>query len=171
MNAAAIISLCAAALQLGMGLLLVGLARAPGWRAARTFALIALTASAYSAADLWFAMPQASDAAVLWASRANYLMGSLHAVAWLLYIFGGPSASARAMPRPAQILALVLTVCGVGILVTGAQIVPGQWTDVTVEWANVQYHTPKARPWAEYYALLVLATLAIPFAVFLPPNR
>jgi signal transduction histidine kinase/ActR/RegA family two-component response regulator len=133
--------------------------------------LIALTASAYSAADLWFAWPNASDEAVLIASRANYFMGALHAVAWQLYTFGGPTASAREMPRPAQILCAVLTITGLAILVTGAHAIPGQWHDVTVEWAGVSYHTPAVYAWAEYYALFVLASLAIPFLVCIPRAR
>lgn len=165
---AAIISLCAAALQLGMGLLLVGLARAPGWRVARSFALIALTAAVYSAADMFFAWPSASDNAILWASRANYCVGALHAVAWLLYTFGGPTASPRQMPPAAKVLAAILTVTALGIFITGAHTIPGQWQDVRVEWASVVYHTPRVHEWAEWYALILLASLAIPFVVFIP---
>lgn len=168
MNAAAIISLCAAALQLGMGLLLVGLARAPGWRAARTFALIALTAFAYSAADVFFALPSVGESTLLWASRANFLMASLHAAAWLLYTFGGPTASARHMPLAAKILAGILAVVGLFIFATGAQTLPGVWTDVDVAWAKVHYHAPQAREWAQGYAMFVLLSLAVPFAGFIP---
>ncbi|MEO7997129.1 MAG: hypothetical protein ABI852_06765, partial [Gemmatimonadaceae bacterium] len=170
-NAAAILSLCAAALQLGMGLLLVGLARAPGWRAARTFALIALTAFAYSAADVFFAMPSASESALLWATRANFFMGSLHAVAWLLYTFGGPTASARGMPLAAKVLATVLAVSGLIIFLFGAPVVPGEWTDVSISWANVHYRAPKMNQWGEGYATGVLLSLAVPFAGFIPRAR
>lgn len=168
MSIAAIISLCAAALQLGMGLLLVGLARAPGWRAARTLAMLALTASAYSAADIVFALPSASDQTVLLASRVNYFVGSLHGVAWLLYTFGGATASPHKMPLPVKIFAGTLTVTAIALLITGAQTIPGQWQDVRIEWANVVYHTPRVYAWAEWYALTVLLTLAVPFAVFIP---
>lgn len=168
MSIAAIISLCAAALQLGMGLLLVGLARAPGWRAARTLALLALTAAAYSAADIVFALPSASDGAVLLASRVNYFVGALHGVAWLLYTFGGPTASPHRMPRPVKIFAAALTVAAFAILVTGAHTIRGQWQDVHIEWANVVYHTPRVHEWAEWYALAILVTVAVPFVVFVP---
>ncbi|MBC8090125.1 MAG: response regulator [Phycisphaerae bacterium] len=168
MSISAIISLCAAALQLGMGLLLVGLARAPGWRVARTFALIALTAAVYSFGDIFFALPTASDETVLWASRLNYCFGSLHGVAWLAYTFGGPTASPRRMPVAAKALAIFLTVVALFILLTGAHVIPGQWQDLRVDWASVQYHTPLVYEWAEWYALAILAAVAIPFAVFIP---
>lgn len=176
MNAAAIISLCAAALQLGMGLLLVGLARAPGWRAARTFALIALTAFAYSATDVVFALPSIDDAIVLWASRANFFVASLHAAAWLLYAFGGPTASARRMPLPAKYLAAGLVLGGAIVFAVGPHAIgpSGQalgWKDIDVEWAGVTYHTPLVRPWVEFYALFVLLSLAVPFAGFIPRAR
>lgn len=171
MNAAAIISLCAASLQLGMGLLLVGLARAPGWRAARTFALIALTAFAYSAADVFFALPSVNDQIVWWALRANFLVASLHAAAWLLYTFGGPTASARHMPVWTKVLASVLTVCGLFFFVTGPHSRPASWEDVEVVWANVRYHTPTLRVSAEWYAMFVLVSLAVPFAGFIPRAR
>ncbi len=171
MNAAAIFALCNAVLQLGTGLLLVGLARAPGWRAARTFALIALTASAYSAADIFFAMPELGDAPVLWASRLSFFAGSLHCAAWLLYTFGGPTATPRALPSPLKALAGLLTGVGTFILVFGTHELPGVFADTTIPWAGVAYHSPVLRPWAEWYGLVMIGSLLVPFAAFVKRAR
>lgn len=171
MNAAAVLALCAAMLQLGMGLLLVGLARAPGWRSARTFAMLALTASAYSAANMFFALPSLDDSAVLYASRVNFFAASLHFAAWLLYTFGGPTASARVLPKSLKALALVLVGTGVFILVTGLHYIPGVWADSTIAWANVSYRSPTLRPWAEWYGLVLVGALLLPFSAFVKRAR
>lgn len=150
-----------------MGLLLLGLSRAPGWRTVRIFALIALTASAYSAANTFFALPGFSDAAVIAASRFNYFAGSIHCAAWLLYTFGGPTASLRALSRPVQGVALLLTVGGTVCLLTGWHVNPGIWNDLTIGWAHVSYRSPTLKPWAEWYGLAMVMSLLLPFGEYI----
>lgn len=171
LNAAAVLALCAAVLQLGIGLLLVGLSRAPGWRAARVFALIALTASAYSAANMFFALPTFGDRAVLNASRVNFFAGSLHCAAWLPYTFGGPTASIRRLSAPIKALMAVLIGVGTFILLTGLHYVPGVWSDTSITWAGVSYHSPTLWPWAEWYGMVMLAALVLPFVEFVRRAR
>lgn len=171
MNAAAVLALCAAVLQLGMGLLLLGLSRAPGWRAVRTLALIALTASAYSAGNTFFALPGYSDAAVLIASRVDFLAASLHGIAWFLYTHGGPTASIRYLPRPLKALSALIATVGVVIALTGSHVNPGGWADLSIDWARVAYRSPTLKPWAEWYSALLVASLLIPFAEFVARAR
>lgn len=171
MNAAAVLALCAAVLQLGMGLLLLGLSRAPGWRAVRTFALIALTASAYSAANTFFAMPGFSDESILRASRVDYVAASLHGFAWFLYTFGGPTASFRRLPLALKVLTGVLVGIGFYIFFTGAHVIPGAWSDIRIGWANVAYRSPELKVWAEWYSLMLVGSLLVPFGSFIARAR
>ncbi len=154
-----------------MGLLLLGLSRAPGWRGVRVFAFIALTASAYSAANIFFALPGFSDSAVLAASRWNYLAGSLHCAAWLLYTFGGQSPSWSRVNRPLKALAIALAAGGAFIFLTGLHYIPGVWANTTISWAHVSYRSPTLRPWAEWYGLLMVGSLLVPFFSYVQRTR
>ncbi|MEP7345850.1 MAG: HAMP domain-containing sensor histidine kinase [Gemmatimonadaceae bacterium] len=171
MNAAAVLALCATAMQLVMGILLLRLASAPGWRSARTFAGIALTAAIYCAATMCFALPRLSDDVVLLASRATYGMASFHVAAWLLYCFGGPVGSVREVPQPLRALVYLLVVGGLWILLTGTHVTPDKWTDISIPWADVQYHSPTPRAWTRWYANVMIALLLFPFVEFVKRAR
>ena len=62
---------------------------------------------------------------MLWASRLSYFAGSLHCAAWLLYTFGGPTATPRALPNPLKVLAVLLAGVGTFILIFGMHERPG----------------------------------------------
>ncbi len=154
-----------------MGILLLRLASAPGWRSARNFAGIALTAGAYSAANVCFAVPEFSDDVVLLAARANLAMASFHVAAWIIYAFGGATGSIRELSPRLRPIVLVLVSVGLWVALTGSGAAPGEWNDINVHWAGVQYHVPALRTWAEWYAALMLSALALPFIEFVKRAR
>ena len=83
-NLAAACALTAASANLPMAGLHIAIARAPGWRVARLFAGIALTAGLYSLVNTVYAIQGLPDAAYLAAGRLSYLIGTVHALLWLV---------------------------------------------------------------------------------------
>lgn len=80
----AAVSVASAAVALHMGLLSLRFGAAPGWRAQRTFAWVALTAAGAIATNVVNTLP-AGDAVVLWFTRVQLAVLLLHAAAWLRF--------------------------------------------------------------------------------------
>jgi signal transduction histidine kinase/CheY-like chemotaxis protein len=158
MNLALALALIATTLNLSTAIFLFTLAHAPGWKAARVFSGLALTAGLYSAGNVVFALAGLPDAVYLAAGRGAYALGLLHVVLWLLHAYGGPDASPRAMPRPIQALALFGTALAVILTVTGVHLTPVV-TEVVIPWPRAVYHYPVANPLGE--AVLALAPLLL----------
>src|SRR3974390_769077 len=98
-NAGIVIALAAAAVNLSMAALQFAIARAPGWRIARLFAGMALTAGLYNIVNSVYCIAGMSDAVYLAAGRLSYLTGTVHAVLWLMYAYSDGNGSLRKAPR------------------------------------------------------------------------
>lgn len=162
MQPAIIQALVTTVLNLAMAVAMFAIARAPGWRGASIFGWIALSASAYCAGNYVFAFPGLADTTYLAAGRWNYLWANLHAVAWLPYVFGGPAASWRAMPRPARWVGAAGLAAAAVFAVTGAHLSPAIRA-IDVAWAGARYHYPTATPAGDTYGWCMLAILGISF--------
>ena len=81
-NPGVVIALTAGAVNLSMAALHFAIARAPGWRIARLFAGMALTAGLYNTLNAVYCIAGMPDAVYLAAGRLSYLVGTVHAVLW-----------------------------------------------------------------------------------------
>lgn len=171
MNVATALPIVAAALQLGVGLLLAALSRAPGWKRARTFCVIALSAAAFSATNVVFTLEEPTLLAREIAGRANYALGALHVAAWLAYVHGGPDGSPRAMPRRWQILAALTALVGLMCLVPGVPVYDDTLQPTSVAWAGMRYLTPTTRWFGDLAGAFLVLGLAVPLASFVGEVR
>ena len=136
MNAALLISACTFALQLGLGALLVGVARAPGRRAAGVFALLSFSAAAFSLGNVLTILdPMGGDVRDL-GSRLKYCAAGLHVCGWLTYAHGSSEARWRHLPEAVRWLIVLSAVAGGTCLLTGWHAVRGQLSWVEVPWAR-----------------------------------
>jgi signal transduction histidine kinase len=170
-NAAAVTSLCSAVLQLCMGLVLLGVSRAPGWKSSRVYATISLSAALYSATNVAFALPGASDSLLAVASRLNYLTAAVHCGAWLVNAFGDPANPLRGLSR--QVKLLVVTTVGVGLtcFVTGWHAQPNTWFAMNIPWAGVQYRSLETTLFGDLAGFLYISVLGVVFAQFVSRAR
>ena len=159
MNLAAAIALPSATLHLALAALLFAISRAPGWRVARVFALIAFTAGVYSAAQVSMTVEGLNPLVYEIAGRFNYVAAALHSAAWLVFGFGGPDADVAAMPRWARRLALLVAVVGTApVLLPGFM---GPPAPVDVRWAGVRYMYPSTTPLSEAVGYVELGALLL----------
>ncbi|MBK6488423.1 MAG: HAMP domain-containing histidine kinase [Gemmatimonadetes bacterium] len=142
MNTAVVLSACVAVLHAGLGVLLLAVSRAPGWRAARVFAVIAFSAAGYSVGNISLSYASLPDAVRLAGVRFNFLMAGIFVAAWILYAFGGRSTSVRGLPRWASMLAGLCLLGGVIGVTSDLLFVPRVFTDVDVTWSGVRYRFP-----------------------------
>ncbi|MCC6929705.1 MAG: HAMP domain-containing histidine kinase [Gemmatimonadaceae bacterium] len=145
MNAAVLLSACVAILQLAMAVLFIAVARAPGWRQARTFALIATSAAAYSAGNIGASWHPMADPIRRVLATVSYVAAGIFAAGWLVFAFGGSDGRVREMPRWARALALA-SLGGAAISITTLQLSSDTWVDITVDWATLHYRFPAPNP-------------------------
>jgi signal transduction histidine kinase len=158
-NLAAAIALSSATLHVALAALLFAISRAPGWRVARVFATIALSAGLYSGAQVLMTVAGLPPKIYLAAGRFNYAAAAVHAAAWLVYAFGGADAQVAAMPRWSRRLAAALAATG-----AAAALLPGfvgAPSVVEVAWAGVEYHYPASTPLSDALGVAVVAVLLL----------
>lgn len=156
-----LLSACVAVLLLGLGVLLLAVARAPGWHNARVFAVIALSAACYSVGNITAAWYPLSDELRLAGMRVSFLSASVFAAGWLLRAFGERSRSMFAVPSWVKGWAIAMVVSGVIAIVYPRPYVDGTFTDLTVEWAHARYRFATLTPLGSVVAFLYLASVAV----------
>ena len=166
-NLAAACALTAASANLPMAGLHIAIARAPGWRVARLFAGIALTAGLYSLVNTVYAIQGLPDAAYLAAGRLSYLIGTVHALLWLVYAYSDGNGSLRTAPRWVRWVAASVVAASLFFAATGWQLT-ARVSTFRIAWAGVTYHYPVTTSIGDVYGLLVLA---LPAAGILQLNR
>jgi signal transduction histidine kinase/ActR/RegA family two-component response regulator len=159
-NLAVLIPLCAATINLTSGIVLAAISRAPGWRVLRTSSAIAFTAGAYCLTAVPYGLRDLDTSFYVAVARTTYLAGFLHAIAWLVFAFGGPEASPRQVPRPVRFLIGVLAALAFVFAVTGAHL-QDRVTVVDVGWAGIKYHYPLATPVGDLLGLLIPMTMVL----------
>jgi hypothetical protein len=132
------------------------ISRAPGWRGARAFGTVALTATCYSLGNLVSCMDGLPFAAYSAGARWNYLFAALHVLSWYPVMFGGPDGTLRSMRLPLRGLVLAdLGLTGV-LLVTGWHM-HAELRPTAVPWAGVVYHNLATTPLGDVYGAVQLA--------------
>jgi PAS domain S-box-containing protein len=160
-NLAVAIAVTAAAINLAMAALHFAIARAPGWRIARLFAGLALTAGVYNALSACFAVQGLSDAHYLIAGRLTYLVASVHVVLWIAYAYSDRDGSWKSLAAPVQwlisatLLVSATFACAGGVLYNKVGM-------VDVAWARTRYTFPLTTPTGDVFgmALAMLGVLA-----------
>jgi len=169
-NVAFVVSACVAVLQLGIGVLLVPVSRAPGWRGAWAFALIAFSGAGYSATNLVASYWPLSDSAQLLGAQTSYLAATVFVSAWLVSAFGGESASVRQLPRWCQAFVVALLTAGLMSFLARSWFFTGQFTEVAVGWAGVRYRFPEPALLGELVSYLCLAGVAVTCVAYCSPR-
>lgn len=162
MNVAILLAVFTATVSVGTGLAHLAVSQAPGWRASRTFALIAFSAGLYSIGNVTFCSSGLPPAAYLVVLRTNYLAAHLHALGWIPMAYGGPDASWAGVPRPLRVGMLASVAIALVFALTGIHLVP-IFDDLHIAWANVTYHYVRTTPIGDAYGTLIVFTLLVPF--------
>lgn len=160
MTVAVGLALVAAVLNTATGLLQLALSRAPGFRRARTLAFVALTAGVYAFADVALASDGLSARAYEALGRLNYATVGLHLCGWLVYFYGGPDASPRAMSRPVRALCGGVLVTSAFFALTGLHLRP-TITVIELGWLG-RYHYATTTPLGDALGTALLASLLLP---------
>src|ERR1700722_5937950 len=107
-----ILAICGATAGGLFALISLALAKAPGWKELRWFAVIAASAGAYCAC-VAAELGSGDDAVVLAFSRVSMALVALNALAWLRYSMGGPAHGVdRALEAVAAVIAALALVPG-----------------------------------------------------------
>jgi signal transduction histidine kinase/ActR/RegA family two-component response regulator len=150
-----ILAVCGATLGAFFALVSVALAKAPGWKELRWFAVIAASAGGYCAC-VAAELGSGDDAVVLAFSRVSIALAAINALAWLRYSMGGP---ARGLDRALEAVAGVIAALA---------LVPGLLVGATVTRHEGASSTGVAPTVGGLLAFAVLlAVVAVPFARYL----
>lgn len=170
MNIGFHLAVLAATFSFATALAHFAISRAPGWRGARAFGTVALTATCYSLGNLVSCMDGLPFAAYSAGARWNYLFAALHVLSWYPVMFGGPDGTMRSMRLPLRGLVLAdLGLTGV-LLVTGWHM-HAELRPTAVPWAGVVYHNLDTTPLGDVYGAVQLGLLLPPFAEVLRRHR
>jgi len=167
MNTATTVSIVAAAIELVLGVLALGFARAPGWRHLRMFAMVTFSAAAFSAGNVAFSLPGVSDELIFVVGRLNWAAGGLHCAAWILY---SRLQYGDHLRRRERVALVALALVGVAALVPGVMITD-QVEVQTVAWAGVTYHTPASTELGSLMAVVFPLSLTLPFRRYVEKTR
>jgi signal transduction histidine kinase/CheY-like chemotaxis protein len=159
-NAAVAIPLIAATVNITSGIVHIAISRAPGWRVARASAAIALTGGLYCLTAIPFGFDGLADASYLATARATYVAAVLHAIAWVVYAFGGPDGSPGALSRQVRWFVAAFLALTAVVTVTGLHL-RNEVTTVSVAWAGVRYHYPVATVAGDLFGLTVPGTFCL----------
>ncbi|MBI5171052.1 MAG: response regulator [Candidatus Eisenbacteria bacterium] len=170
MPVATAIALITATFNLAMAVGHLAISRAPGWRIARTFSLIASTAALYSVGNIVFTLHDLPLDVYLAGLRGQYVWASLHVVAWLPYAYGLDTPSLKRLPALPRWYAYVLLTLTAVFAVTGWHI-RGPLHHLTIEWASATYHYVSNTPLGDAYSALIAVGIALPLVQFVKRAR
>lgn len=158
-NAALMLSTSAFALQLGLGALLLGVARAQWWREARIFALLSFSAAAFSLGNLLTLSDVNAGVVRDLRSRLKYGAAGLHVCGWLVYAYAGTGARWLDVPRRIRALVVFVGAIGVTCVLTGWHADRAQWSWVEVPWAHVTYRIAESTTFGVFASYVYVAAL------------
>jgi two-component system cell cycle sensor histidine kinase/response regulator CckA len=159
LNPGILIALVAAAVNLSMAALHCAIARAPGWRIARVFAGMALTACIYDILNIVYCVAGLSDAVYLAAGRISYLVATVQGVLWLVYAYSDGASdgdrSLHSLPKAVRWIAVSAVMAGLVLGATG-WLFSAHVDEVPIAWAGITYYYPVTTALGDAYAVLVL---------------
>ena len=155
---ALVISLSAAVANLCMAMLHLALARAPGWRLARLFAVIALSAASYNIVSGFLSSGGFPDVFYLRLARLAYFIANLHCCTWILYAHAGADGSLRQVPERVRWMVVSALTASTILALTGLGLEP-RVDLISIPWAKVSYHYPRTTHLGDIYGLMMPAVL------------
>lgn len=170
MNIGTLLSFAASLLLCAIGVLLVVVARAPGWARARLYAFIAFSGASYAAVDVLFSLDAVSIEVVRRTGVLNFFLGSIHAVAWLAMAFATPERPWADLPRRYRWLGALTLLFGLLALIPDLVTRPTAHI-VEVRWLGVQYRQTDTTAYADALLVWLLVVLALPFGRFIRDYR
>jgi signal transduction histidine kinase/CheY-like chemotaxis protein len=165
-NLATLISLGAAFLQLGAGLVFLAIAGAPGWAKARLFAMLALTAGLYSAVDVAFSLHSVSTQTILLLGPINFFLATLHSSTWVVYAFAEPERPWQTLRHRYRVVVALTLLWGAMALLPHTVIRTSIRT-VEVAWLGVTYRQPETSPFGDFLSVWFLLVLTLPLGRFI----
>ncbi len=170
MPVATVLALFTATLSLAMAIGHFAISRAPGWRVARSFAYMAATASMYSFGNVVFTLHDLPTEVYALALRLQFLIASLHLVAWLPFAYALDGPDLKQLPRFPRLFAHTMMVLAVLFALTGWHI-RGPLHHLTIEWANVTYHYVSTTALGDAYSVGMLLGFLLPLSQFVRRAR
>ena len=162
MNIALALAIATATLNLATAIAHYAISRAPGWRVARAFSLIALAAALYSCGNVVMGIEGLPGKFYVSAVRWNYVWAHVHVLAWLPFAFGGPDASFRAMPAAVRRLVWANAPIAMLFALTGWHLT-GQLYDLPISWAHVVYRYAVTTRIGDLYGIVLVGTLCVTY--------
>jgi two-component system, cell cycle sensor histidine kinase and response regulator CckA len=159
-NLAVATCLIAASLNIGVGLLHLALARAPGWRFARLISAITVTAGAYSICGMVLCNPGLTDSVYLVFSRLAYLFATLHCAGWLLYAYLPAEDPGPPLPLWVRRVATV-AIAAAPFAVLPHLVTRSEVAVVAAPINDVVYRYAVATPFGSVYVCGLLALLVV----------
>ncbi|MFN8586225.1 MAG: ATP-binding protein [Candidatus Eisenbacteria bacterium] len=170
MPVATVLALFTATINMVMAIGHLAISRAPGWRIARTFAAMALTASLYSFGNVIYTLHDLPPDVYTVSLRVQFLLASLHLVAWLPFAYALDGPDLPKLPRLARWYAYTTLGIAVVLLVTGWHV-RGPLHHLTIGWANVVYHYVSTTPIGDAYSVWLAVGYTLPLVQFIRRAR
>jgi signal transduction histidine kinase/ActR/RegA family two-component response regulator len=171
MNLLVGITLAIAVLQLSLGLVLLGMVRAPEWRGVWPFSMIALSAGAFSLINVTFLTPGVSDGGIEIAVRLNFVVAAVHLAAWLVYAYTNDAGEIANIPAGVRRAIIGTLALGVLLGVTGWHFVPGAVQSVPMPGTAHEYRFLKFTVIGHLFGGWCLVVLALALWRFLQRLR
>lgn len=171
LNIIVALALSTLAFHAGATVLLLAIARAPGWARVRIVTMLAATAGLYSLVDLIATQRQYSASAIALATTLNVSVAAVHAAGWLWFTFSDEHGSWRSIPRGVRRLGIVSVALALAISLLGLVVTPGQVDRVHVPAFGIDFLQPRLSPLGTLSAAVILCTLIVSFLAFVRRAR
>nr|MCU0649113.1 ATP-binding protein [Gemmatimonadaceae bacterium] len=164
-------TLSIAVLQCSLGLVLLGVMRAPEWRGVWPFAVIALSAGVFSLVNVVYIAPGFSDAAIVAGMRVNFLVAAVHCAAWLTYAFVDTEGRLASLPRVVRVAVAASVAAGLCFALTGWHLVPGEFVNPIVPSGEFRYRLGRITTAGKAFGGWCLIVLAVSLWQFMRRMR
>jgi signal transduction histidine kinase/CheY-like chemotaxis protein len=167
MNPYAAITLAIAVLQLSLGLVVLGIVRAPEWRGVWPFAVISLSAGVFSLVNVIYIVPGLPDGLLVAGMRINFFVAAIHCAAWIVFSFADREGRIMSVPPVARWVTGALLAVGALFCATGVHLVPGEFITPVVVMGETKYRLGRTNLAGTLFGGWCLAMLAAAFWGFL----
>jgi signal transduction histidine kinase len=150
---------------------LLAIARAPGWERARIVTVLAATAGLYSLVDLHGALRQDTPSALALTTTINMSVAAIHAACWLWFTFSDEKGAWRSVPLGIRRLGIASVAITVLLSLLDLVVTPGVLDRVSVPALGVDFLQPRLSGMASLAAVLILLTLSTSFIAFVSRAR
>lgn len=164
MNTSAFIAVSVATTNLVTAAIHAAISRAPGWKIARVISLMGFTAGLYNCFAFALSVDGFSDATYISMALCAHAAATVHCALWLVYAYGGPEGSVRAVPRSIRLVIVSVLAIG-GVLATTNSLFEPTPHAVNFDWfGGAHYHAPVLTTTGSLATLMLAGLLVLAFA-------